>query len=195
MGQFPNKTVSFLGFFSRIYVFFASGASAGGSTLTNSHIQVSFHLYTFSYTVVDFLGLFPQIIVSFWGLFHVYRSCLQVEQVLAGVLVKHLLLFEEQNSGVCIMYICATATHCNTLQDTATHLVLLKKRILGCVYICVPLQHTATHCNMLQHTCMCATATHCNTLQHTATHCNTLQHTATQHTGTHCNTLQHTYHE
>jgi len=41
------------------------------------------------------------------------------------------------------------ATHCNTLQRTAT----------------------ATHCNTLQHT-----ATHWNTLQHTATHCNTLQY-------------------
>jgi len=40
-----------------------------------------------------------------------------------------------------------TATHCNTLQHTATHFILS------------------------------LTATHCNTLQHTATHCNTLQHT------------------
>jgi len=36
-----------------------------------------------------------------------------------------------------------TATHCNTLQHTATHC-----------------KHTATHCNTLQYT-----ATHCNTLQ------------------------------
>ena len=43
-----------------------------------------------------------------------------------------------------------TATHCNTLQHTATRM-----------------QHTATHCNTLQRT-----ATHCNTLQHTVTHCN-----------------------
>ena len=63
------------------------------------------------------------------------------------------------------------ASHCNTLQHTATH--------------CITPHHTAryrTHCNTLQHT-----AAHCSTLQHTATHCNTLQHTAT-----HCNTLQHT---
>jgi len=59
------------------------------------------------------------------------------------------------------------ATHCNTLQHTATH----------CESV---LQHTATHCNTLQHT-----ATHCNTLQHTATHYNTLQQTAN-------NTLQQT---
>jgi len=38
-----------------------------------------------------------------------------------------------------------TATHCNTLQHTATHIV--------------------KYCNTLQHT-----AKHCNTLQHTATH-------------------------
>jgi len=43
-----------------------------------------------------------------------------------------------------------TATHCNTLQYTATP------------------QHTAAHCNTLQHL---------NTLQHTATHCNTLRQT------------------
>jgi len=75
------------------------------------------------------------------------------------------------------------ATHCNTLQHTAT-----------------TLQHTATHCNTLQHT-----ATHCNALQRAGslmlvrtlgrfvTYCNTLQHPATscntlQHTATHCNT-------
>ena len=47
------------------------------------------------------------------------------------------------------------ATHCNTLQHTATH---------------CKLQHTAKHCNALQHT-----ATHCNTLRRTTTHCDTLQ--------------------
>jgi len=47
-----------------------------------------------------------------------------------------------------------TATHCNTLQHTATH-------AYG--------GHAQPHCNTLQHT-----ATYCNTLQHTATHCNTL---------------------
>ena len=62
-----------------------------------------------------------------------------------------------------------SATHCSTLQLTAT--------------LCNTLHHTAAHCNTLQHT-----ATHCNTLQHTAAHCHTLQHTAT-----HCNTLQHTH--
>ena len=86
-----------------------------------------------------------------------------------------------------------TASHCNTLQHTATL----------CCTLCIllyDLQHTATHCNTLQHT-----ATHCYThmqvrktlaLQHTGTHSNTLQHTAThcstlQHTATHCSTLQH----
>jgi len=47
-----------------------------------------------------------------------------------------------------------TATHCNTLKQTATRWNTL--------------QHTATHCNTHCHT-------HCNTLQHTATtHCNAL---------------------
>jgi len=59
-----------------------------------------------------------------------------------------------------------TATHCSTLQHTAT-----------CISTCILLYETRcrlavleyfiTHCNILQHT-----ATHCNTLQHTATHCN-----------------------
>jgi len=82
-----------------------------------------------------------------------------------------------------------TATHCNTLQHTATHFYVLREGVPS-------LRHTATHCNILQHT-----ATHCDTLQRTSTycekvchHCNTLQHTATycntlQHTATHCNTL------
>ena len=79
-----------------------------------------------------------------------------------------------------------TATHCNTLQHTATtH--------------CNALQRTATRCNIKEtcydkwvHYCQVNSAntpqTHCNALQHTATHCkSTLQYTAT-----HCNTLQHT---
>jgi len=73
-----------------------------------------------------------------------------------------------------IMTLHHTASHCNSMQRTAT------------------LQHTETHWNTLQHS-----ATHCNTLQDTARHCNTLQLTAThcntlQHTATHCNTLRHT---
>jgi len=68
----------------------------------------------------------------------------------------------------------SAATHCNTLQHTAT------------------LQATATYYKTMQHT-----TTPCNTLQQIATHCNTLQHTAAyyktmQHTTTPCNTLQHT---
>jgi len=53
----------------------------------------------------------------------------------------------------------AMATHCNTLQHTATYTTHF------CILSCSTLQHTATHYNTLQHT-----ATHCNTLQHTATH-------------------------
>jgi len=46
--------------------------------------------------------------------------------------------------------IAGTATHCNTLQ------------------------HTATHCNtlhLMEWQVIAGTARHCNTLQHTATHC------------------------
>jgi len=109
------------------------------------------------------------------------------------------------------MWHTATATHCNTLQHTATHTATH----------CNPLQHTTTHdnhtisspiqvgslLNLLRRTLKHPT-THCNTLQHAATRCNTLQHTTT-HDNTqsalrfnfarysiyyagHCNTLQHT---
>jgi len=107
-----------------------------------------------------------------------------------------------------------TATHCITLQHTATtHKQNMHSNMqmhtrdmdYSPATHCNPLQHTASHYNTLQHT-----ATHCNTLQHTATrcstpqhtrhgllNCNTLQPTATHcntlhHTATHCNTLQHT---
>ena len=50
-----------------------------------------------------------------------------------------------------------SATHCNTLQHTATNYNTL--------------YHTTTHCTTLPHT-----APHYPTLQHNATHCNTLQH-------------------
>jgi len=52
-----------------------------------------------------------------------------------------------------------TATHCNTLQHTATLMMMTWA-----------LQNTATY---LQHP-----APHCKALQRTATHCNLLQHTA-----------------
>jgi len=71
----------------------------------------------------------------------------------------------------------ALATHCNTLQHTATCLSVLMQMMFFHMYDGLggnTLQHTATHCNTLQHT-----ATHRNKLQHTATHrktCNTLQH-------------------
>jgi len=68
-----------------------------------------------------------------------------------------------------------SATHCNTLQHTATQFICsTSQEILRKCATYAYLPPTATHCNTLQHT-----ATHCNTLQHTATHCNTLQHTAT----------------
>jgi len=110
-------------------------------------------------------------------------------------------------------YVCHVATHCNTLQHTATHYIALQHTAL-CLwhpkrYVC----HVATHCNALQHS-----ATQCDTplcvhgiqrvrvsrsttLQHTATLCNTLQHTDlcpwhpkryVCHVATHCTTLQHT---
>ena len=111
-------------------------------------------------------------------------------------------------------HVCRTATHCNTLQHTATH---------GNAH-CITLQHTLQHTDLctfswssvLIYFHVCRTATHCNTLQHTATHtashcnahCNTqtcalslgvlfwltFMCAALQHTTTHCNTLQRTLH-
>jgi len=104
-----------------------------------------------------------------------------------------------------------TATHCNTLQHTATQIAkyLTSPQELECAHThtqCNTVQHSATQCNTVQYT-----ATHCttnceildfaavigaahahthphtHTLQHNATHCNSLHHTAP-----HCNTLQHT---
>ena len=82
------------------------------------------------------------------------------------------------------------ATHCNTLQHTATQALQGKKITIHgnsthkhTASNCKSLQPTAIHCNKLHlwqvhtHT---HTATHYNLLQLTATHCNTLQHTATQ---------------
>jgi len=70
-----------------------------------------------------------------------------------------------------------TATHCNTLQQTATHLLT-----------------TTTHCNTLQHTKEWMPS-YSNMSQHAynSTHYNTLQHTATHllKNTTHYNTLQH----
>jgi len=101
------------------------------------------------------------------------------------------------------------ATHCNTLQRTATHAPpvgaqhlicnthttsdLFRRVVVNATY-CNTLQRTATHWPPrwsatfdLQHTRnICPQDLFCGVvgLQHTATHCNTLQHTAT-----HCNTL------
>jgi len=89
------------------------------------------------------------------------------------------LLHTQLKSLVSCRELLGTATHCNTIQNNATHTAT----------------HTATQCSTLQHTQVNSpqvkglkflqdfkgTVAHCNSLQHTATHCNT-----------HCNTLQHT---
>jgi len=106
-----------------------------------------------------------------------------------------------------------TATHCNTLQHTATRHTTTHNNTLQHTkaiewvefYVPLSLQHTATHCNTLNTThdntqqTQQHTATHksdrvsrilCDIL--TATHYNTLQHTATHCNTTHGNTQQHT---
>ena len=111
------------------------------------------------------------------------------------------------------------ATHCNTLQHTATHWNVFGE-VKARHMCCITLQHTATHCNLfgetkarhmccntLQHTATCLASQRRNicvrqandssTLHHCVTHFNTLQYAATrcntlQHTATHCTTLHHT---
>ena len=112
------------------------------------------------------------------------------------------------------------ATHCNTLQHTATHCNSFSHSLpflspsfshTQCMWgtstasHCNTLQHTATQCNTRTQCMWGTTATPCNTLQHTATHYNTLQHTVTRahsvcgvnllcptfYHNTHCNTLHH----
>jgi len=103
-----------------------------------------------------------------------------------------------------------TATHCNTLQHTATQIAkyLTSPQELECACThtqCNTVQYTATHfntnCEILDFAAVIGGAhahthphthtlqnnsTNCNPLYHTATHCNTLQPTVS-----HCNTLQH----
>jgi len=122
---------------------------------------------------------------------------------------------------VCVRIQCnPPATHCKTLQRTATHcnkpqLTLHTVVLAGSLQLtCNTLQHTATHtapncnshCILLCWRVHCNShATHCNILQHTlhqtATHtayccvgaftATHMQHTQTR-TAMHCNTLQHT---
>ena len=101
-----------------------------------------------------------------------------------------------------------TASHCNSLQPTATlrnsnlymtvqqsqdgDPSLKKHTLLHTAARCSARKHTAAHYSTLQHT-----AAHCSTLQHTAAHCSTLRLTAAhyyalQYATTHCNTLQRT---
>jgi len=63
-----------------------------------------------------------------------------------------------------------TATQCNTLQHTETHIQTFHTQGLSCADLS---NGVATHRNTLQHT-----ATQCNTMQHTVIHCNKLQHTS-----------------
>jgi len=80
-----------------------------------------------------------------------------------------------------VPFLSYTATHCNTLQHTATHCAANtlafpytrgQTNPLVQVQSYLDIYTYETHCNIQKHT-----ALHCNTLHHTATHCYTLQHT------------------
>jgi len=109
------------------------------------------------------------------------------------------------------VYTTRVLSHCNILQNTATHNTLIYQG--SGLALCTRREfcRTATHCNTLQHTATHCTIrylgwwftsctmqrplTHCNTLQHTTVHCNLPQHAATcfnklQHTPTCCSILQ-----
>ena len=130
------------------------------------------------------------------------RRCENCKSGADTVVMMHM-VGEEFNyrgrKGVYVFDMQHTATHCNTLQHTATTTCIcyVKNSITDgekeCMYLtCNTLQHIATHCNTLQHTattttCICYVKNSivdgekecmyltCNTLQHIATHCNTLQ--------------------
>jgi len=84
-------------------------------------------------------------------------------------------------------YYVDTATHCNTLQHTATRIAT------NCNTLQHALQQIATRyhrpCKKVSHPTNTPLANIKLTLQHTATHCYTLQHDALQHTVLHCNAL------
>jgi len=112
------------------------------------------------------------------------------------------------------------ATHCKSLQLTATHYNSGTRSILALESIlfinlvmqsceCFLLQHTATHCYSLQHAVIrgldlfwrptvhrhCGESCQTFTPQHTAVHFNTLQHSAipkTKRSKVRCLTLLHT---
>ena len=86
-----------------------------------------------------------------------------------------------------------SATHCNTLQHTATHssthcitgprtsLENNRKTTSLLPLQLPPQQHTVgQNCIGCATATSCATATYCNTLLRAATHCTTLQHAATR---------------
>ena len=122
-------------------------------------------------------------------------------------------LLEDESPGVAKSS-CRAATHCNTLQHTATCCnTLLQHTATHChkqTWSCRVIFRTERHCNTLNHTAtnkpgvaesLCRAATHCNTLQHTAAH-HSILHDTVKHCSAHtwscrvivlrCSTMQHT---
>ena len=123
------------------------------------------------------------------------NSCLRVTHV--QQIHKHIL--------ICVGYIRThTATHCNTLQHTATHYNRYTSTYLYVLDAYAhTLQHTATHCNTLQqihkHILICVGCIRVVCTRHTQTQacvcCIHVLYTCVTHIKrlhTHCNTLQHT---
>ena len=103
---------------------------------------------------------------------------------------EHCRLWRDARGDIWIQ-VCHTATHCNTLQYTATLRRTLQHAadsssmpaaISGHRY--VTLQRAALRCNILTTLARCSLRCldsgmlHFNTLQHTTVHCNTLRHAA-----------------
>jgi len=88
--------------------------------------------------------------------------------------------------NVCVQ---PTATHCDSLQLTATHIhmyICMTSSQIPYSNLCVqPAPYCNTHIPVYLYDIntdtlfKCVCATNCNTLQHTAIHCNTLQYTYT----------------
>jgi len=145
------------------------------------HAQVSIGASLMSHTyswVMLFMWIRHERVT--WHMMSSWHTCqLWHAQVSVGASLRGTLAFVLGNL-LCVVKRCVsrTATHCNTLQHTATPYNTLR--------------HTATHCHILQRPStpsgrlsMCPWqlavpdvkgCAHRNTLQHTATHCDTLQH-------------------
>jgi len=183
------------------------------------HICISIYIYLYIYMYDIYISIYTCIpaykyVYMLTFVYRQWRSCKTTQRLRwCGSKIgwlKNTMLLLLVAIEVCEQH---TATHCNTLQHTATQHSATLCHILPHNYtLILPLpvaievrkqygatrgntrKHTETHCNALQHTDAFTSGGYrvsrtapCNTRKHTETRCITLQHTAAQ-----CNTLHHT---